>query len=256
MTLENRFSKKSGTTKVVALFGTDKAHNGIGYEKHIRKIFEPKEDWQLVCVRANKYFSPELISDADLLITSRSNRADPMDYYLEDGGIADAMVEGTSLWTDENVHAIIDNVRTRGMGFLALHNSILAGNRDFLDFLDVRAAAHHQCEPLWVTRINTSHDIMRGIGKFMIASDEQFGVIIKSKSTAILFETTAIHEKRQVVSGWALDRSNGRIVGLLPGHMTSTYNEPEYQNILWRAAHWAMKRTIEPYPNENNRYYN
>ena len=79
---------------------------------------------------------------------------------------------------------------------------------------------------------------MQGIGKFMIANDEQLAVIIKSQSTATLFETTAIHEKRQVISGWALDRGNGRIAGLLPGHTVDTYQEPEYRNIIWRAAHW------------------
>ena len=142
------------------------------------------------------------------------------------------------------------------MGLLALHNTILAGNSQFWDFLDVREVMYNELEPLWVTRINKNHPIMQGIGKFMIANDEQFAVIIKSTSTATLFETTAIHEKRQVISGWALDSGNGRIVGLLPGHTMDAYRAPEYQNIIWRAAHWAIKRTIESYPNAKNRYYN
>ncbi len=96
---------------------------------------------------------------------------------------------------------------------------------------------------------------MQGIGKFMIANDEQFAVIIKSKSTATLFETTAIHEKRQVISGWALESNMGRIVGLLPGHTMDAYQAPEYRNIIWRAAHWAMGRDIPRYPNAKNRYY-
>ncbi|MCE5250983.1 ThuA domain-containing protein [bacterium] len=247
--------EEPGKTKVVAILGTDDSHNGVGYEIQIRKIFESKKDWQLIVVRANKFFTPELIRDADLLITCQKSGADSIDVFSGDGGLADTMAEGVPLWTDTNVKAIIDNVRNRGMGLIALHNTILAGNRQFVDFLDVREIMCNELEPLWVTRINKNHPIMQGIGKFMIANDEQFAVIIKSTSTATLFETTAIHEKRQVISGWALDSGNGRIVGLLPGHTIDTYKEPEYRNIIWRAAHWAMKRTIEPYPNAQNRYY-
>ena len=248
--------KAPGETKVVTIFGSNDSHNGIGYEINVRKIFESKKDWRLICVRANKLFTPELISDANLLITCQMKGADPIDFFSGDGGLADKMVAGAPLWTDTNVKAIIDNVRNRGMGLIALHNTILAGNRQFMDFLDVREIIHNELEPLWVTRINKNHPIMQGIGKFMIANDEQFAVIIKSKSTATLFETTAIHEKRQVISGWALESGKGRIVGLLPGHTMDAYQEPEYQNIIWRAAHWAMKRTIESYPNAKNRYYN
>ena len=248
--------KVPGETKVVAMFGTDDSHNGIGYEINVRKIFESKRDWRLICVRANKFFTPELIHDADLLITCQMSGADPIDYFTGNGGVADTMKEGAPLWTDSNVKAIIDNVRNRGMGLIALHNTILAGNRQFVDFLDVREIVHNEVEPLWITRINKNHPIMHGIGKFMIANDEQFAVIIKSESTAALFETTAVHEKRQVISGWALDSGNGRIVGLLPGHTMDAYQAPEYRNIIWRAAHWAMKRTIEAYPNATNRYYN
>jgi len=248
--------KAPGKTKVVAIFGTNDSHNGVGYEINVRKIFESKEDWQMIFARANKFFTPELISDADLLITCQARTADPIDLFTEEGGLAETMLEGAPLWTDTNVKAIIDNVRKRGMGLLALHDTILAGNSRFVDFLDVREIMYNELEPLWVTRINKDHPVMQGIGKFMIANDEQLAVIIKSKTTATLFETTAIHEKRQVISGWALDSGHGRIVGLLPGHTMDAYQEPEYRNIIWRAAHWAMNRTIEPYPNANNKYYN
>jgi len=247
--------KAPGETKIVAIFGSNDSHNGIGYEIHVRKIFESKKDWRLISVRANKLFTPELINDADLLITCQMKGNDPIDYFTVDGGLADTMVEGAPLWTDANVKAIIDNVRSRGMGLLALHNTILAGNRQFMEFLDVREVMYHELEPLWVTNINKNHPIMNGVGKFLIDNDKQFAVIIRSKSTATLFQTTAIHEKRQVISGWALESGKGRIVGLLPGKTTDAYQTPEYQNIIWRSACWAMKRDIPQYPNAKNRYY-
>jgi len=247
--------KAPGETKVVAIFGSNDSHNGIGYEIHVRKIFESKKDWRLISVRANKLFTPELINDADLLITCQMKGNDPIDYFTVDGGLADTMVEGAPLWTDANVKAIIDNVRNRGMGLLALHNTILAGNRQFMEFLDVREVMYHELEPLWVTNINKNHPIMNGVGKFLIDNDEQFAVIIRSKSTDTLFQTTAIHGKRQAISGWALESGKGRIVGLLPGKTIDAYQTPEYQNIIWRSAHWAMKREIQSYPNAKNTLY-
>ncbi len=248
--------KAPGETKVVAIFGTNNSHNGVGQEISVRKLFEPKRDWRFIFVRANKLFTPELISDADLLIVSQMWGNDPIDYFAEGSGVADSVVEGASLYTDGNVNAIIDNVRNRGMGLIALHNTIMAHNRQFVDFLDVKEIMHNEIEPLWITRINKTHPIMQGVGKFMIANDEQFAVIIKSKTTVTLFETTAIHEKRQAIGGWALDTGKGRIVGLLPGHTMDAYKAPEYMNILWRSVHWAMKRDIQKYPDEKNRYYN
>lgn len=247
--------KADGETKVVAIMGTTEWNNGISHEICIRKIFESKNNWRIIFVRTTKFFSPELIKDADLLITYRAGIADPIDLFSEDSGVSDKLIKGSDFWNDKNVNAIIDNVRGRGMGLLALHNSIAANNSKFVDFLDVAPIPQHEFEPLWVTRINKKHPITRDSGKFLIGQDEQYLVIIKSPSTSTLFETTAVHEKRQGVSGWALESGNGRVVGLLPGSIIHAYQAPEYRNIVWRAAHWAMKRDIPPYPEAKNTLY-
>jgi type 1 glutamine amidotransferase len=247
--------KAPGETRVVAIFGITDWNNGIGHEIHVRDIFKSKKDWRLVFVRANKFFTPELIGDADLLITCRAGGADPIDLFSADAGVADSVVPGAPLWTEKNVKAVIENVRSRGMGLLALHNTIGAGNRPFLDFLDVKEIMPNEFEPLWARKVNKDHPVTQGVGKFFIPHDEQYAVIIKSTSTATLIETTAIHEKRQAVSGWALESGKGRIVGLLPGSTVHAYMVPEYRNILWRAAHWAMRRDIPPYPEAKNTLY-
>ena len=247
--------KAPGETKIVALFGITDWNNGIGHELQVRSIFESKKNWRIIFVRSNKFFTPDLISDADLLITCRDGGVEPIDLFADGAGIADAPVKGVPFWTDTNVKAIMNNVKNRGMGLLALHNSICAGNREFVDFLDVKEVTKHDYEPLWVRRLNQDHPITQGTGKFLIPHDEQYAVIIKSPTTSTLFETTAVHEKRQAVSGWALQSGKGRIVGLLPGSTVHAYTAPEYRNILWRAAHWAMNRTIEPYPDAENTLY-
>ena len=247
--------KTSGETKVVALFGTTERYNGIGHEIHVRKIFESKTDWRFVFVRANKLFTPDLIRDADLFIVCRDGGADPIDLFTESGGIADTIVPGGILWTDANVTAIMENVRNRGMGLIAMHSTVLCENHRFLTFLDVTGIRPHNLEPMWYTRMNETHPITQGVGKFSVLNDEQPVVLIKSSSTDTLFESTAVHEKRQGISGWALEGGKGKIVGLLPGSTLHAYRVPEYQTLIWRAAHWAMNRPIPPYPRAENRYY-
>jgi len=248
-------SRASGETKIVALFGTTERYNGIGQEIQVREIFQSKKDWRLIFVRGNTLFSPDLIRDAGLLMIDRGAGADPIDFFGEGGGISDTIRPGGTLWTDVNVQAIIDNVQNRGMGLLALHSTVLCGHRRFLDFLDVVGVEPHNLEPMWYTRINKTHPVTQGVGKFSVLIDDQPAVIIKSPSTVTLFESTAVHEKRQGISRWALERGKGRIAGLLPGGTLHAYQTPEFQTVLWRAAHWAMNRPIEKYPKSENRYY-
>lgn len=265
--------KAPGETKIVAVFGTTDKYNGIGHEICVRQIFESKKDWRLIFVRANKLFTPQLVNDADLLMLCRDSSPDPVDLSGKDGLLSDTIVQGSTLYTDANVKVIIDNVRNRGMGLLAMHNTLMCGNKQLLDFMDVHGMSMtdplgvinttfpnpsigpHNLEPIWYTRINKSHPIMQGVGKFHAILDQQLSAIIRSTATATLFESTAIHEKRQVVSGWALDSGKGRIAGLLPGSTIHAYQAPEYQNIVWRAAHWAMRRDIPQYPKAKNTHY-
>ena len=96
--------KTPGETKVVAFMGGDYGHNSVTLEMHIRQLFASRKDWWILFVRASRFFTPELISDADLLITSRHSRPDDIDWSPE--GIVDSMKTGELLWTDENADAI------------------------------------------------------------------------------------------------------------------------------------------------------
>ena len=241
--------------KIVALFGTTERYNGIGHEVNIRRIFQSKKDWTFTFIRANKLFTPELIADADLFIVGRDSTIDPVDLFSPDAGVSDTIVPGKPFWTDVNVDAVIDNVHNRGMGLIAMNSTVMCGHHRFMTFLDVAGIEPHNLEPVWYTRINKNHPVTSGVGKFSVLIDEQPLVVIKSGTTAPLFESTAVHEKRQGVSGWALERGAGRVAGLLPGATIHAYGTPEYQNIIWRAAHWAMGQNIPRYPHAENRYY-
>lgn len=238
------FPKRGEETKVVAFMGGDYGHNRITYEMHIRELFEPAESWRILFVRSSRFFTPELIADADLLILSRHSRPDDIGWTTD--GITDSIPPGDQLWTDENVAAIISNVTRRGMGLLALHNTIFSRHSLMTDFLGITPIPHNQIQPLWVRDLNSDHPITRGIGPFLINLDEQFAAVIEDRSAVTLFETTALHDKRDAVGGWCLERGSGRVACLLPGHSQHAYSAPSYKDILWRAAHWAMHRSIPP----------
>ena len=238
--------KAPGETKIVAVFAHDNNHNGVSQELNVRSIFSAKKDWRIIFVRGNRYFTPELISNADLFIAHHGRSYDPID--LQKDGLSDTVERGAMLWTDENVTAIIDNIKNRGMGFMALHNTLYSMNEKIQDLLDVAPIYHNEIQPVWVHYLNQNHPITNGIGKFFINLDEQFGAVIKSQYTTILFESTAMHDKRRVAGGWCLESGKGRVVGLLPGHDLWPYRVRQYRDIFWRSAHWAMKRDIPSYP--------
>jgi len=238
--------KKPGETKVVAIMGHDVMHNGVAYEVYIRHIFRTKKNWRLIFCRSNKYFTPELIKDADLLMTSLFGG--PCTDHIE--GIADRMEEPRKpLWNDELVDTVVRNVRERGMGWMAVHNAIWFGKKKLEDLSGTRPVLHQEIQPLILKDFNQDHPITKGMEEFFINIDEQFNVELLSPSdTTVLFRTFAVHDKNVAVGGWCREQGRGRVVGLLPGHEHWCYRLQEYQEIFWRAAHWALGREIPPYP--------
>jgi hypothetical protein len=238
--------KAPGETKIVVMMGHDGMHNDVSYEMNIRSIFRSKTDWRVWAARTNRVITPELISDADLILTQRFG--DP--YEWNPSGLADsAGSERHTLYNDVMAKAMIDNVQNRGMGWMAIHNSVWNGRKDLEDFLGVDAELHQEIQPVIYKDFRQDHPITKGIEPFFINLEEQFGVKIKDPSeTEVLFRSLAVHDKRDSVGGWCLTRGKGRIVGLLPGHLEWPYGVREYKEIFWRSAFWAMGRDIEPFP--------
>ena len=242
--------KGRGETKVVCVMG-DYWHPAASQERHVRQIFSSHKDWKIYFVLASSHLTAGLLSDADLLITARYGGGD--DPAWSSDPIAVTRPRGDRIWTDEHIDAIYDNVKNRGMGFLAVHCTIFSGRKEIEDLIGIEPILHQEIQPLIYKNINQEHPITKGIDTFYTNLEEQFDVQIKEpERTTILFRSLAVHDKRDAINGWCLEQGKGRIVGLLPGHYQWTYRVPEYQEIFWRAAHWAMKRDIPPYPNAVN----
>ncbi len=238
--------KAPGETKIVAVMG-DYWHPAVSQEHHVRGIFSSKKDYKIYYVQASRYFTPELISDADLFISARYGGRDSIGWT--DEPIVVDRPQGDAIWTDEQTQALFDNVRNRGMGWMAVHCTLFSGRKDIEDFIGIEPILHQEIQPCIIKDLNQEHPITKGIDSFCINLDEQFDAVIKNPaSTTLLFRNLAVHDKRDAVGGWCLERGKGRVVGLLPGHYQWNYRVTEYHDIVWRAAHWAMKRDIPQYP--------
>ncbi len=238
--------KRSGETKIVAVMG-DYWHPAASQEQHVREILSPNKDFKIYFVLASSHLTAELLADADLFISARYGGGDAPSWTPEP--VVVDRPRGDQIWTDAHLDAIFDNVKNRGMGWLAVHCTLFSGRTEVEDFIGIEPILHQEIQPLIVRDFNPDHPITRGIEPFFINLDEQFDCQIKDPSTTtLLFKSIAVHDKRVANSGWCLERGKGRVVGLLPGHYQWTYRVPAYQEIFWRAAHWAMRREIPPYP--------
>jgi type 1 glutamine amidotransferase len=237
--------KGKGETKVVVQMG-DYWHPAVSQESHVRGIFRSLKDWKIYYVQRSNFFNEELLKDADLLIVARYGGADSMG-FSPDPVVVDRPA-GDPWMTEAQEKIIIDNVKNRGMGMLSVHCTIFTGRKNIEDLIGIEQILHQEIQPVIYKDFNQDHPITKGISPFFTNLEEQFDVQIKNPSTTtLLFRSLAVHDKRDSVGGWCLEQGNGRIVGLLPGHYQWTYRLPVYQEVFWRAAHWALKRDIPPF---------
>ena len=101
-----------------------------------------------------------------------------------------------------------------------------------------------------IVDLNPDHPITQGIAPFGIGIDEVFDAVMKPGQHVQLFRAVQEQPKRNAISGWCRQEGEGRVVAVLPGHTTGPYGSREFLTILWRSAHWALKREIPPMPED------
>lgn len=215
--------KKPGSTRISAVCGGDhRIHGGLA---PVMTRLPNADFWW-----ANDYqpITPKIIGDTDLLLT----------YY------------SSYMYTKENTAALMDNIRNRGMGWICLHNTHWFVGDELNEFIGAYAMLHREIQPVTVCRLHEEHPITKGLEPFIIQLDEQFGAYIanpKDPDLTVLFWSHGLHDDHWTIQGWCVQRGKGRIVGLTPGHYDWTWHEEQYQEIMWRAAHWALNLQIPPY---------
>jgi len=232
--------KKPGELKIVGAMGHD-----YRLESSVRPVMERIDGARVWFARHYGPITPELLSDTDLLIT----------YYAGDSfewspsGLADSRgTKRAQLYSDENVEAIIDNIENRGMGWIAVHNTVWFLNDRLNRFVGAEPILHREIQPVIICNLNQEHPITKGIEPFIINLDEQFGVFINDpENVTTLFKSQSVHDKHRTIQGWSVERGKGRIVGLTPGHYEWTWYQVQWQEIMWRSALWAMHQQMKPF---------
>ncbi len=258
--------KAKGETKVVYL-GGDHLHNGFGQEYYLRKTLRDA-NWRLLFTHDARYVTPDFLSDTDLLIITRW--LGPIPGWVP-GPIIEERNETDGFMSDELEEAIIDNVRNRGMGFIALHATVTCADKPKLgELMGIESVMHGAFQQVRLYDLNKDHPITtniknwrnvegRGdkwwlreltdetITEFELSTDENFGAKIVNKNVVTLFKSEGLKDKRIDIGGWCIEQGKGRIVGLHAGHLSNQFFHPINRQLHWRAAHWAMKRDIPPY---------
>ena len=247
--------KTEGETRVIYL-GGDQLHNGFGQEFSIRFNFRDT-GWKILSTTDARNVTPELISDADLLIVTRWGgpifgwtfgpvvESRPSLYDRDDGYMSDELED-----------AIVDNVKNRGMGFMSLHCTCWTPNRDkFNEMMGIKGIMHGPVQTVFLHNFKQEHPITKGIEDFHVDLDENFGVELINTKAERLFNSFGTKDKRHDIAGWCMESGKGRVVGLVAGHTNTAWTNPKYMELHWRGAHWAMKKGIPPFPTPTKSWF-
>ena len=240
---ENIFSspKTSGEIRVLFLVG-DYWHNGMAQESHWRNVLGPT-GWKLLFAQSSQFVTPQTLKQADLLVVARYSGPDSIGWSSE--GIVEDRPTPAPFMTEEQETAIIDNVQ-RGMGLLAMHCTVWNNDRKkFLNLIGIKESAMHgPVQYVKIHDINQTHPITKGITEFDIELDENFGANVDEKRVTVLYKSTGMQDGRVDNAAWCCEAGNGRIVALLAGHTQNPFHKGQFKEIMWRSAHWALKRDL------------
>jgi len=102
-----------------------------------------------------------------------------------------------------------------------------------------RASTYKHDIDLNVHIANTSHPIMRGMSDFQI-HDEGYKYCGFEKNNRVLLTTE--HPDCDKTICWVRQYGRARICGLMLGHDSAAYENPNYRELVARAIRWSAGR--------------
>lgn len=236
--------------RVLFLVG-DYYHNGAMQEYAWRNLLK-STGWRLMFAQAPSFITPEVMAGADLYVLCRyATATQPTNVSL--GWSAEKIVETRAepdvFMSPEHEAMIVKNVR-RGMGLVAMHCAIWnPENRQYLDLLGVeKPIMHGPVVAAHMYNLNQDHPITKGIEPFDVGIDEAFNADMKPGQHVPLYRTKQDTPPRDCIGAFCREEGSGRVVALLAGHSTGPYGSRAFVEIMWRSAHWALKRDIPAFP--------
>ena len=233
--------KAPGETRVIFLVG-DYWHNGVTQEKNWRSVLG-STGWNLLFAQSPQFVTSEALAKADLFVVARYAKTNSLG-WSPDGLVAERPEEIPFL-TDYREQAIIENVN-RGMGLLAMHCTIWNGESPkFMDLLGVKEPhMHTRIQPAYLHKLNQNHPVTMGVEPINLGKDEIFSADLIPGRSEPLFNLKGDEQVIDTIGGWCHDSGMGRVTVLLPGHTPHPFHTKSFKEIMWRSAHWAMKKDI------------
>jgi len=258
--------KKPGEVRVLFLVG-DYWHNAETQEIHWRKVLGPT-GWRLLFAQSSRFVTPEVLSKTDLFVFCRYGGPAWQGWSGEE--IVEVRPTGAPWMTDELEEAIVENVN-RGMGLLPYHCSIYNGDKKkYMALLGVKKPIVHGNirEMTTFYDMNQNHPITRGIEPFEEFDeifdaeffDVEYEVLFRAKQDypkldkpytfmqhfPELIELSKVGAKLDRPGGWTREVGDGRVVFLNCGSTPEVFWRVSMKEMMWRSAHWAMKKDIPP----------
>ena len=243
--------KKPGETRVLFLMG-DYFHNPIFQQKNWFYTLQPA-GWNLMFAQGTQFITPEALAQADLFVFSRYHKTNSLGWSPEP--FIEEWPEEETFMIPEREEAILANVK-RGMGVLSIHCSIWNNEHPkIMEMLGVsKSYMHTPVQRSYMHKLNPTHPITKGIEPQNLGQDEIFFADLLPDETEVLFNLESTEKKAtDRAGGWTHEYGKGRVVSLLPGHNASPYHAKSYKEVMWRSAHWAMRKDIPTFEFENGR---
>ena len=242
-------AKQPGEVRVLFLVG-DVWHNGVRQEHHWRRILGVT-GWRLMFAQSSQFVTPEVLDQTDLFIFARYAGGDSLGWSPE--GIIEKRPSSSPWMTDEQQDSIYTNVTKRGMGIIPVHCTMWNPDRKkLMELMGMKEPKMHG--PIMNTTfydLNQNHPITRGLETFE-TEDEIFGAVMDDVDYVPLMRAKQsgwspagiIDPPLDRPAAWAREVGNGRVVVLncLASHVC--YWKQPVKEIMWRSAHWAMKKDI------------
>ena len=238
--------------RVLFLVG-DFYHNGAMQEYSWRQLLK-STGWRLSFAQAPRFVTPEVMAAADLYVLCRyatDTQSPSFSLGFSPDKIVESRPEPDVFMTAEHEAMLVQNVR-RGMGLVAMHCSIWnPKSRGYLDLIGVdKPIMHGPDVPAHMYNLNQEHPITKGIEPFDVGIDEVFDAVMKPGQHTPLYRSKQEAPPRDAIGAWCREEQKGRVVSILAGHSQGPYTKKEFLEILWRSAHWALRRDIPAFPND------
>jgi type 1 glutamine amidotransferase len=242
--------KAPGEIRVLFLVG-DYFHNPITQEKNWQDVLR-FTGWRLMFAQATRFVTPALLAQTDLFVTAHYAKANSLGWSGRE--IVEKREDEEFFLTDERETAIIDSVR-RGMGMLAMHCTVWNGERPkFMDLLGIATPyMHTKVQPTLLHNLNPDHPISRRIAQAKLGEDEIFRADLIPGRTTPLFNLKGDEQPIDTTGGWCHEFGKGRVVVMLPGHTQDPFHAGSFKTLMWRSAHWAIRKDIPERKFENGR---